>query len=111
MNYLLAYLAKDYLKQIAEYFAAQRPPLPPPMIPDVSNALLARGEAIVTHGDAAADIPACSSCHGPHLTAWSRPFQACWACARPTSARSSARDAMAPEPQLRPTVCRSSRVT
>jgi cytochrome c553 len=38
------------------------------MIPDVSNELLARGEAIVTHGDAAANIPACSSCHGPHLT-------------------------------------------
>jgi cytochrome c553 len=68
MNYLLAYLPEDYLKQIAEYFAAQQPPLPPPMIPDVSNELLARGEAIVTHGDAAANIPACSSCHGPHLT-------------------------------------------
>jgi cytochrome c553 len=68
MNYLLAYLPQDYLKQIAEYFAAQRPPLPQPMVPDVSNELLARGEAIVTHGDAAANIPACSSCHGPHLT-------------------------------------------
>ena len=32
------------------------------------NELLARGEAIVTHGDAAANIPACSSCHGPHLS-------------------------------------------
>lgn len=68
MNYLLAYLPEDYLKQIAEYFAAQRPPLPQPMVPDVSNELLARGESIVTHGDAAANIPACSSCHGPHLT-------------------------------------------
>jgi cytochrome c553 len=38
------------------------------MVPDVSKELLARGEAIVTHGDAAANIPACSSCHGPHLT-------------------------------------------
>ena len=38
--------------------------------------MLARGEAIVTHGDAAADIPACSSCHGPILPAWSRQFPA-----------------------------------
>lgn len=68
MNYLLAYLSEDYLKKIADYFAAQRPPLPPPMIPNVSNEALARGESIVAHGDAAAGVPACSSCHGPHLT-------------------------------------------
>jgi cytochrome c553 len=68
MNYLLAYLPEDYLKQIAEYFAAQRPPLPTPAVPAVSKDVLARGESLVTHGDAAAGIPACSSCHGPHLT-------------------------------------------
>jgi cytochrome c553 len=68
MNYLLAYLPEDYLRKIAEYFAAQRPPLPAPMAPDVSNEVLARGESIVTHGDVAAGVPACSSCHGPHLT-------------------------------------------
>jgi cytochrome c553 len=68
MNYLLEYLPEDYLKQIAEYFAAQRPQLPQPMVVDVSNEVLARGESIVTHGDAAAGVPACSSCHGPHLT-------------------------------------------
>ena len=68
MNYLLAYLPDDYLKQIAEYFAAQRPPLPTPAVPTVSKEALGRGETLVTHGDAANDIPACSSCHGPHLT-------------------------------------------
>jgi cytochrome c553 len=68
MNYLLEYLSEDYLKKIADYFAAQRPPLPPPMVPDVSNEVLAHGESIVAHGDAAAGVPACSSCHGPHLT-------------------------------------------
>jgi cytochrome c553 len=68
MNYLLAYLPEDYLKQIAEYFAAQRPPLPTPTVPAVSKDVLERGEAIVTHGDTANSIPACSSCHGPHLT-------------------------------------------
>jgi cytochrome c553 len=68
MNYLLAYLPEDYLKQIADYFAAQRPPLPTPAVPTVSKDVLERGQAIVTHGDVANSIPACSSCHGPHLT-------------------------------------------
>jgi cytochrome c553 len=68
MNYLLAYLPEDYLKQIAEYFAAQRPPLPAPAVLTVSKGVLERGESLVTHGDAANNIPACSSCHGPHLT-------------------------------------------
>jgi cytochrome c553 len=68
MNYLLAYLPEDYLKQIAEYFAAQRPPLPTRAVPAVNKDVLERGQSIVTHGDAANNIPACSSCHGPHLT-------------------------------------------
>ena len=68
MNYLLAYLPEDYLRQIAEYFAAQRPPLPTPAVPAVSKDVLERGESIVSHGDAANHIPACSSCHGPHFT-------------------------------------------
>lgn len=42
MNYLLDYLPEDYLKKIAEYFAAQRPLLPPPAVPEVSNEVLAR---------------------------------------------------------------------
>ncbi|MBV8472416.1 MAG: c-type cytochrome, partial [Hyphomicrobiales bacterium] len=67
MNYLLAYLPEDYLKQIAAYFAAQKPPLPKPAIADVSKDALARGQALVADGDAAANIPACSSCHGPQL--------------------------------------------
>lgn len=68
MNYLLEYLPKDYLREIADYFAAQRPPLPPPAIPDVGADALAHGEALVTQGDSAREIPACTSCHGPELT-------------------------------------------
>lgn len=68
MNYLLVYLPEDYLKKMAEYFAAQRPPLPAPADSDLSKDVLAHGEALVTKGDAARSIPACSSCHGPHLT-------------------------------------------
>jgi cytochrome c553 len=68
MNYLLEFQPPDYLKQIADYFAAQRPPLPAPATPDVSADVLAHGEALVTQGDAVSGIPACTSCHGPHLT-------------------------------------------
>lgn len=68
MNYLLAYLPEDYLKKMAEYFAAQRPPLPPPAVADVSKDMLNRGEQIVKHGDNAKGIPACSGCHGQNLT-------------------------------------------
>lgn len=68
MNYLLQYLPDAYLKAMADYFAAQRPPLPPPSAPDVSEAVLAHGQDLVTNGDAARGVPACASCHGPSLT-------------------------------------------
>ncbi len=68
MNYLVEYLPVDYLREIADYFAAQRPPLPPPDISDVSQNVLSLGESLVTQGDAGKEIPACTSCHGPQLT-------------------------------------------
>lgn len=68
MNYLLEYLPESYLKEIADYFAAQRPPLPPPAVPDVSKDLLDRGAHLVAQGDAGRSIPACASCHNPNLT-------------------------------------------
>ena len=68
MNYLLEYQADPYLRQIADHYAALRPPPParPPV--DASPAVLARGRAIVTAGDPAHGVPACSGCHGPALT-------------------------------------------
>jgi cytochrome c553 len=68
MNYLLQYLPETYLKAMADYFAAQRPPLPPPSVPDVSEVVLAHGQDLVTRGDVARGVPACASCHGPSLT-------------------------------------------
>lgn len=68
MNYLLAYLPDAYLRKIAEYFAAQRPPYPPPLTPAIPATLLARGEKLVKTGDPANDIPACAACHGAALT-------------------------------------------
>jgi cytochrome c553 len=68
MNYLLEYLPVGYLQEMADYFAAQTPPLPPPAIPEVSQNVLSHGESLVTQGDAGREIPACTSCHGPHLS-------------------------------------------
>ncbi|RQR54737.1 cytochrome c4 [Burkholderia sp. Bp9126] len=68
MNYLLAYLPDAYLRRIADYFAAQHPPFPPPAAPAVDAPMLARGQALVTDGDRAHGVPACATCHGRELT-------------------------------------------
>jgi cytochrome c553 len=68
MNYLLEYLTDSYLQEIADYFASQHPPLPEPAPVDVRQEVLSQGEALVNSGDAARQIPACRSCHGPGLT-------------------------------------------
>jgi cytochrome c553 len=68
MNYLLEYLTEPYLQEIADYFASQHPALRSAAPADVSQEVLKQGEALVTHGDAARQIPACASCHGPALT-------------------------------------------
>jgi len=68
MNYLLEYQADPYLQKIAEYFAALRPPALPQPVADVSAAVLVRGRSLVTEGDQARGVPACSGCHGPKLT-------------------------------------------
>ncbi len=68
MNYLLQYQSDDYLHAMAAYFTAERPPSPPPLVPTVSDAVLARGKNLVANGDAAHGVPPCSGCHGPKLT-------------------------------------------
>jgi cytochrome c553 len=68
MHYLLEFLPDPYLQAMADYFASQHPPLPPPTPSAVSQEMLQRGETLVTHGDASRQIPACARCHGPTLT-------------------------------------------
>jgi cytochrome c553 len=68
MNYLLEFQRPEFLHELAEYFASQRPPLPPIETPAISADLLKQGETLVTRGDYQRNIPACTSCHGPHLT-------------------------------------------
>ena len=68
MNYLLEFLSEPYLREMADYFASQHPPLPAASPSDVSQDVLRLGETLVTRGDALRQIPACASCHGPSLT-------------------------------------------
>jgi cytochrome c553 len=68
MNYLLQFLPEAYLKQMADYFAAQRPPLPKADPIEVSEAILEHGRMLVTGGDMDRGVPACVSCHGSLLT-------------------------------------------
>lgn len=68
MNYLLAYLPDSYLHQIADYFAAQRPPFPVLVSSPVSADVLSRGKTLVNKGAPDRRIPACTSCHASSLT-------------------------------------------
>jgi cytochrome c553 len=68
MNYLVAYLPDAYLREMAEYFAALRPPFAAPEQGAVDPATLARGQAIATQGDGQRGIPPCVACHGTSLT-------------------------------------------
>jgi len=68
MNYLLEYLSDEYLQEMAEYFAEQRPPLPVSAAGDVSPQVQQLGQSLATRGDPQRQIPACGSCHGPGLT-------------------------------------------
>lgn len=68
MNYLVAYLPDDYLREIAAYFARQQPPFAARETASADASTLARGQAIVTQGDAGKGVPACIACHGNSLT-------------------------------------------
>lgn len=67
MNYLLAYLPDAYLQKMAEYYAAQPLPAFTPARPTVVQAVLDRGQQLVTRGDPGRRIPPCIACHGPEL--------------------------------------------
>ena len=68
MNYIVAYLPNAYLREMAEYFANLRPALPEPTVPKISKGALERAETLITKGDPATGIPACTACHGKALT-------------------------------------------
>jgi len=68
MNYLVAYLPDAYLREMAQYFASQRPPFAPKEAKPADAKVLARGQQLVTQGDPARQVPACAACHGAALT-------------------------------------------
>jgi cytochrome c553 len=67
MNYLVAYLPDPYLREMADYYAKQRPPYARRDAAPADAAMLERGRTIATAGDARAGIPACIACHGARL--------------------------------------------
>jgi cytochrome c553 len=67
MNYLTTYMGDDFLHQIAGYYASLPAPRSAAEKASVSDAVLARGQDIVLHGDAARGVPACAACHGAKL--------------------------------------------
>ncbi len=67
MARLVTPLSPAYLRQIAEHFAAQEAPYPPPQTRSAPADVLAAGERLARQGDAARQLPACASCHGPAL--------------------------------------------
>jgi cytochrome c553 len=68
MTALLDPLSDAYLRDIAEHFASLDLPYPPPQASTAAPAELARGQALVLHGDAQRKLPACVACHGQALT-------------------------------------------
>jgi cytochrome c553 len=68
MNYLVAYLPDPYLREIADYFARQRPPFAAREPATADAATVERGRKLATGGDASRQVPACMACHGTGLT-------------------------------------------
>ena len=68
MTYLVDHLPDDYLREIAQHFAAKAPTLLPAQPSGLPGATLERGRQLVHDGDAARKIPACIACHGARLT-------------------------------------------
>lgn len=68
MTYMVDQMSDAYLKELAEYFASQHLPYPPPQKPVATQAQLARGKQLALSGDTSRNVPACIACHGQKLT-------------------------------------------
>ncbi|WP_338758830.1 cytochrome c4 [Massilia sp. METH4] len=67
MTYMVEHLPEPYLREIAQFFASQHPPYPPPAPVAATAQALERGRVLVQQGDAARKVPACVACHGQRL--------------------------------------------
>lgn len=62
-------LTDEYLGEMAQYFANLQLPYPAPTANNtITPERLAKGQQLVTQGDAARGLPACTQCHGVRLT-------------------------------------------
>lgn len=68
MQHMVTGLPEAYLREIAEYFAGQKPAWPQPEPSSLPQAVLQKGRDLVMHGDPAREVPACAACHGKRLT-------------------------------------------
>jgi len=66
MNYIVAHLSDEYLREIADYYAKLAPLYPRPEQAPAPE-VLALGEALMLRGDPSRKIPACAACHGKTL--------------------------------------------
>jgi cytochrome c553 len=68
MTRLIDPLSEPYLLEIAQHFSGLELSYAAPPRPQVTPAVLERGRQLALHGEPAAKLPACVSCHGPALT-------------------------------------------
>jgi cytochrome c553 len=68
MSGLVRNLSDDYLREIADFFAAQDLPYPPPQPAQLAPGILERAGGLVAQGDPARRVPACTRCHGAAMT-------------------------------------------
>jgi cytochrome c553 len=62
-------LTDTYMGEMAQYFSSLKLPYPPPTANNaISPERLAKGQQLVTQGDPARGLPACTQCHGVRLT-------------------------------------------
>lgn len=67
MTTLLQHSTETYLREMADYFAAQEAPYPAPAPATLTPAQADRARQLVLHGDSSRKVPACASCHGTAL--------------------------------------------
>ena len=68
MTHLVGHLSDAYLREMADYFAGQDLPYPPPQTANAPAPVLERAQTLVQHGDTQRKIPACTQCHGSAMT-------------------------------------------
>ncbi len=69
MTRLIDPLSDEYLGEMARYFSSLELPYPKPSASNtISPERLAKGQQLVTQGDASRGLPACTQCHGVRLT-------------------------------------------